>query len=99
MKKRISIIWTPQAREDVRSIRTFIARDAPKTATAFVRRLRRSVNRLRTFPRGGEVVPEIGNADIREIFFGMYRIIYHLSNDHIEILTVYHGARLLDGTD
>jgi hypothetical protein len=36
---------------------------------------------------------------IREIFFGMYRIIYHVSDDRIEILTVYHGARLLDETD
>lgn len=99
MKKRVSIFWTPQARADVRSIRDFIARDAPKTANAFVRRLRLSVNRLRTFPLGGEAVPEFRDPSIREIFFGSYRIIYHASDDQIQILTVFHGARLLDETD
>jgi addiction module RelE/StbE family toxin len=99
MKNRIRIVWTPQSREDVRALRAFIARDAPKTAAAFVRRLRLSVNRLRTFPRGGQVVPETNDTDIREIIFGTYRIIYHVSGNQIEILTVYHAARLLDETD
>ena len=47
------IFWTRQAREDLREVRAFIARDAPAAASAFVRRLRQCVERLRMFPCSG----------------------------------------------
>jgi plasmid stabilization system protein ParE len=39
---------------------------------------------------------ELDEPSIREILFGSYRIIYRAKTDIVEILTVYHGARLLD---
>ena len=92
------VYWTRQSREDLRGIRAFIARDAPATASAFVRRLRESVNRLRTFPESGQVVSELGREDIREVLRGNYRIIYRIHANRVDILTVYHSARLLDET-
>jgi plasmid stabilization system protein ParE len=92
------IYWTRQAREDLREIRAFIARDAPLTAAAFIRRLRASVVRLRSFPQSGQVVPELGDEGIRELIRGHYRIIYRFRVDRVEILTVYHSSRLLDDT-
>ena len=68
------VYWTRQARDDLRAIRDHIARDAPATAAAFVRRLRMSVGRLRKFPYAGQVVPEIGEYSIREILFGSYHV-------------------------
>lgn len=47
-------------------------------------------------PRSGRVVPELGRDDIREIFVQSYRIIYRARPDTVEILTVHHGARVLD---
>ena len=91
----IKIVWTRQAREDLREIRAFIAREAPVTAAIFVRRLRKSVERLREFPRSGRVVPELNRNDIREILKGNYRIIYRVAESRIEILVIYHSARLL----
>ncbi len=93
------IYWTRQAREDLRGIRAFIAKDAPATASAFVRRLRESVGRLRRFPHSGQVVPELGREDIREILRGNYRIIYRFGPSRVDILAVYHGAQLLDETE
>jgi toxin ParE1/3/4 len=87
-----------QSRDDLREIRKFIARDSPITATNFVRRLRTSVERLRTFPESGQIVREAGSSKIREIIFGQYRIIYEWGSNRIEILAVFHGARLLDET-
>ena len=55
-----------------------------------------TVQRLADFPNSGKIVSELNKPDIREILFGNYRIIYRVKNDLIEILTVYHGARLLD---
>ena len=37
--------------------------------------------------------------DLREIIQGDYRIIYRADDARADILTVYHGARLLDETD
>ena len=91
-----SVYWTRQSRDDLREIRRFIARDAPATATAFVRRMRESVDRLREFPESGQVVPELGREEIREILRGNHRIIYRVAQNRIDILAVYHSARLLD---
>ncbi len=68
------IYWTRQAQEDLRAIRAHIARDAPATASAYVRQLRASVERLRQFPFSGEVVPELEREDLREVLQGNYRL-------------------------
>lgn len=98
MKPR-KINWTPQAQDDLKGIRDFIARDAPITAEVFIKRLRASVGRLRQHPEAGSVVTEIGRPTIREIFQGSYRIIYRILADRVDILTVFHSARLLDPSD
>ena len=90
------IYWTRQSQEDLLQVRAFISRDAPATASAFVRRLRDSVNRLKEFPESGQVVPELGREDIRELLRGNYRIIYRIGQERIDILAVYHSAQLLD---
>src|SRR3712207_8332183 len=51
----------------------------------------------RGFPYSGRIVPEIGREDIREIIIQSYRAIYRILPDDAEILTVHHGARLLEG--
>lgn len=93
------IYWTRQAQEDLRAVRLHIARDAPATASAYVRKLRLSVERLRQFPFSGEVISEFEREDLREIVQGNYRVIYRVKNARIEILAVFHSARMLDERD
>jgi toxin ParE1/3/4 len=88
--------WTRQAREDLRGIRKFIARNAPLTAAAYVRGIRRSVKRAELFPELGQIVPELGRLDVREFLHGNYRVIYRIGEGRIDILTVFHSAQLLD---
>jgi plasmid stabilization system protein ParE len=45
----------------------------------------------------GRIVPEIDREDIRELLIQRHRIIYRLLPDEVEILTVHHGARPLEG--
>ena len=91
--------WSNQALADLEAIGDFIARDAPSVAQVFVDRVFTAVKRLAVFPRLGRVVPEIGQEDIREIIFGSYRIVYVVSDDEVNILTVFHAARLLRSSD
>lgn len=93
------IYWTRQSRDDLRAIRAHIARDAPVTATAYVRKLRASVARLREFPFSGEVVPEFGREDLREILQGNYRLIYRVCDGRVDVLAVFHSSRILGERD
>ena len=91
----VKVSWTDQAIEDVEAICKFIARDAPPYAKIFAQRVFTIVGRLASFPHSGRMVPELRREDIREIIYRDYRLIYRLSEDEVEILTVHHGAKLL----
>ncbi|MFQ5896960.1 MAG: type II toxin-antitoxin system RelE/ParE family toxin [Candidatus Methylomirabilia bacterium] len=53
-----------------------------------------AVTRLESFPRSGRVVLEVGDESLREIVHGSYRIVYRLKSGVVEVVTVFHGARL-----
>ena len=90
--------WTPQASEDLDSIAEFIAKDSPQYACLFVTDVFQAVERLSEFPQSGRIVPELNDPIVREIILGNYRLVYRFKSKLIEMLTVYHGARLLDPT-
>ena len=91
----VKIRWTSQALSDIDSIAEYISKDSHYYAQMFVVKIFESVESIQTFPGAGRIVPEINNPDIREIVLGNYRIIYRHSSKLVEILTVYHSARLL----
>lgn len=91
------IVWSPQALDDLNAIRDYIALDAPRTARRFIRRIFDKVDRLEAFPLSGTIVPELGRKEFRQVLLKKYRIIYRVHTDElVEIVTVYHGSRLLD---
>ena len=95
----VEVRWTFEALEDLESIAEFIARDSPHYAQFFILDVYRATDRLVDFPESGRVVPEGKDPSLREILFGNYRIVYRLRKHLVEILTVYHAARLLDPSD
>ena len=88
--------WTPQAAEDLKAIAGFISNDSPHYASLFVLDVLNAVERLDEFPKIGRMVPEVNDPEIREVILGNDRIFYRLQPETVEVLTVYHGARLLD---
>src|SRR6266446_2075620 len=94
--KTTKIGWSARAERNLLQIERFIAQDAPRTAQSFIKRLRKSVNRLRRFPESGWIVEEAGNPSILEIVFKSYRIIYHYDHFEVVILAVLHGSQLLN---
>jgi addiction module RelE/StbE family toxin len=89
------LIWSPQAVEDVEAIRSYVARDSEHYASLLVERIVAAVDRLEAFPLSGRVVPEIGDESLREIVYRNYRIVYRVKPEAVEIITVFHAARLL----
>lgn len=80
---KTEIFWTQIAQEDLVAIRARIARNAPATAAAYVRKIRKSVKRLASMPFSGQVVAELGQESIREIYLGNYRIIYQVTDNRL----------------
>ena len=88
--------WTPQAADDLEAIAELIAQDSPNYSSLFVMDVLAAVAQVAGFPHSGRIVPEAQDPSLREIVLGNYRIIYRVRRELVEILTVYHGARLLD---
>jgi toxin ParE1/3/4 len=88
--------WTPQALDDLEAICLFIARDSPAMASIFAQRAFAATDRLADFALSGRSVPEFNNPSVREVVIGSYRLIYRIVSGDAQILTIHHGARLLD---
>jgi plasmid stabilization system protein ParE len=88
------IRWTQQAVEDLRLIREFIERDSAYYGRVVAERLFAATERLEVFPMSGRVVPELGRDDVREIIAGEYRIVYRMTVDSVQLLTVFRSSRL-----
>ena len=85
------LIWSPAARDDLRDIVRFIARDNPERAESFGYELVRRTDILHDHPEAGRIVPEYRNARIREIIYRPYRL--DIERGLVEIARVWHAAR------
>lgn len=89
----ITVIWSPQAINDLAEIRAYIARDSPAWADLTVRRLVKAVEHLEQFPDAGRSVPECQSPVLREVIMGSFRLVYRRQPDKVEIVTVFRGSR------
>ena len=88
--------WTERSIDDLKNIADFIAKDSKKYAYIHINRIREKAQMLKQHPKLGRIVPEKNDANIREIIYGNYRIIYKIVNiNRVDVLTVYHSARIL----
>jgi len=87
------IIWSDNALGDIEEIAAYIERDSIYYAELLVQKIFENGNNLEFLPRRGRKVPERNDPSIREIQMPPYRIIYHIENDSLQILTVLHGRR------
>jgi plasmid stabilization system protein ParE len=89
------VILSPSARTDLRDIVRYISFDAPDRAVRFGQFLIARTKVLGQFPELGRIVPEVGDAFIREIIVRSYRVVYRLDHARhsVEVLRFWHAAR------
>jgi len=92
----VKIVWTSQAIEDFESICQFIEKDSRYYSSLFANKIFEAVDDIQKFPQIGRILPEKNQDNIREILLGNYRIIYRLHESFLEILSIYHGSRLIN---
>jgi toxin ParE1/3/4 len=90
------ILWSTEARRDIRAIAEYFENESPAYAISLVRTLYGAVRRLERFPQSGRKVPEIGNSLFLEVIVAGYRIVYLTSEDCVERVTIAHGRQDLE---
>lgn len=91
----MKIIWSPLAIERASEIAEYIAQDKPSAAENWINSVFSKVEKLKSTPEIGRIVPEIRNNQFRELIYGNYRIIYRIEKKQISILTIRHGMQIL----
>lgn len=85
--------WTGPAKQDLKSIHDYIARDSKFYAKKVSLEIVEKSEKLNIFPEIGRIVPEIGDPKIRELIIYSYRLIYEVFPNKVEILALIHGKR------
>lgn len=85
--------WSRRARADLKAIHERIAKEAPLNATIVVREIIRKADTLAELPYLGRKVPEVNDENLREIPAYSWRILYHVRQDHVFIVTLVHKRR------
>ena len=93
------VIWSMPARNDLKQIYDYIAKDSRYYATNVVENVVSKAENLDKFPEIGRVVPEIGDKNVRELIIYSYRLIYELVSNDVQILAIIHGKRDFSSLD
>ena len=91
----VKIEWSDTAKNDLKGIIEYLSQDSPQYAEYFYERIFESIDNIKSFPEMGRRVPELKNPNMRELILQNYRIVYQFLEDKIEIVTIFHGKKLL----
>lgn len=91
----MKVYWTAEARARLLDIQAYIAQDSPQAAREVAARLLRRSRTLATPPLTGRRLPEYPDDDLRELLERPFRLIYLVTVDRIEIVTVKHYRQKL----
>jgi len=95
----VKVHWTDTARDHLRAIHDYVARNSPQYALRVVDRLTRRSQQIAEFPLSGREVPEFAVPQVRQVLEGPFRIIYYIKSDQIDVVAVIHGARQLSPSE
>jgi toxin ParE1/3/4 len=60
-----------------------------------LQRIKAAAKRFKRLPQSGWIVAEFQDPTVREIVMDSHRIIYRYGDNIINIMSVFHGARIL----
>ena len=93
---KVKIIWSDRALKDIEEIINYITEDSEYFAINFASKIINTVEILKDFSKTGRIVPEYNSSKIREILYRNYRIVYKIERNIVEIITIFHGSKLLE---
>ncbi|MFT4197609.1 MAG: type II toxin-antitoxin system RelE/ParE family toxin [Pseudoxanthomonas sp.] len=91
----MKVVWSEEATSSLHRIVAYIAKDSPVAARKVAARLLLRSRQLGEPPLLGRRLPEYPDDDLRELLERPWRIIYRVTPETIEIVTVRHYRQLL----
>jgi addiction module RelE/StbE family toxin len=89
----VKVVFSDEARRDLASIGDYIAKESPRRALEFVRKLRGEAQKLEHMPLAFPLLPRFEHAGIRRRVYHDYLIFYRVEADHVYIVHILHGAQ------
>jgi len=93
------VIWAPLARDQVADAFSYISVEQPAAALRWFDEIVDRTGSLSTFPDIGQVMPEAGRPEVREIYVEPYRLIYRRDPDLVVIIGVFHWRQDVNTDD
>jgi plasmid stabilization system protein ParE len=94
MAGKPKISFAESAIRDLEEIRTwYTGQHAPEAGDQWIREIFSQIERLFDFPQSGRVVPEFGLANLREIIYSPFRIVYRIDGKRVRIVRVWRCER------
>lgn len=90
------VIVTDFAKEDLREIISYYKSLSASYVEKTIDEFEENISSLKQFPLSGRIIPDLerqGIENFRELIQGYYRIIYEISDDVVNILSVIDGRR------
>jgi len=87
------VIWSNPAKNDLKRIHDYISADSNFYAKKVIQVIIEKAKKLEDFPQLGRIVPELRDENVRELFIYSYRLIYQITQNNVDILTIIHGKR------
>lgn len=93
MKYRVEI--APSAESEIEEAYRYIHGDSPDNAVRWRQGLYEVIEQLDLFPEGCGLAPENRRVDfeVRQTFYGAYRVLFTILDDRVVILHFRHSAR------
>lgn len=88
----MSAVWDTEALDALVELVEFRARFSERASRHILQRLMAAADMLEEFPQIGRVVPEFGFRQIREVIVERIRLMYRISPDGVEILTLWNTS-------
>ena len=90
-----SVELTQRAYDELDAIVDYIARQAPEAARRWRDAILRDMETLAYFPLRHGLAPEAQavGADLHQMMFGVYRILYTVDEKQVTVHGIRHGAR------
>lgn len=94
---KVAIRFAESALADLESIRAWYAEQSvPDVGERLIGEIVASIEALADHPDMGRVVPEFGQAFLRELIRPPFRVVYRRDPKHVRVVRVWRSERLLD---
>jgi toxin ParE1/3/4 len=87
------VSWSQRARADLKALHDHIAKESPQNAKTVAREMLRRADAIEATPFAGRKVPELDDESVREIPAYSWRIVYHVRDGNVYIVTLVHKRR------